>query len=409
MKTENVIEVNDSGDESNAIQLEKQEKSSIKNDKSIHKIESNTSAKDDASTTVKTEKVEKPECKHSRETDASKQSSRPPKIAQVEPSISNNSNNQTAKCFERFGKRVFTVIPSNQMPTAPKPGNNQNASQHIDDVDMGHESFPDSGTPNGTNTSFLASNDLAGNQAEIISSVMNDHQYAKPQATTDLVDSSSAKANDNNNGESSKQEIGVEVSVKVEPTDNVDLTEQRTKSQNLIDLTSDQKEMAGDGQSDSDDQVQQTIQRQKVYNTRAGGNFKAGRWQKLASHSTAVCEDLECFGCINYSNERPHKCTTCAKRFVRKGALDRHMKIHENLFRCSICHIGLPDANSCQSHKYHCKFTRFECYLCEKYFCNNEEMFKHFERIHSGKQLRRSTRPTRFRSKFSFDLNEFPF
>lgn len=385
MKIEDVIVIDDA--DNVVIQPEKQED---------HKIGSNTSAKDDAhAVVVKTERVDEP---------GSKQQNRPPIIiAQVKPSISNECISQAAKCFKQFGKRIFTVVPANQIPTAPDAAINQNAPQHIIDVDMDQEMVPDSITPN-ANSGVLVSNDTIFNRAEIVNAVMSDHQYAKPQASTDLVGDSP---------------VGVEVSVEIELTDTVELTEKRSNSHKLIDLSSDQEALADstidNGQSVDDDdddvQVQPITRPQNVYNTRAGGIFKAGRWQMLTENSSTVCEDLECRVCINYpsTNEKPHKCTTCAKQFVRKGDLARHMKTHENQFRCSICHIGLPDANSCQSHKFHCKFTRFECYLCKKYFRDNGEMLEHLKRIHIGKQLRRSKRPTRFCSKFSFDFGKFFF
>lgn len=383
MKAENVIELIDSDDDNDVVQPQ--------NDKAANKIGLNSPAVDTAKPVVKMETVEEPECK-------------PPASVQVGSTTPNDSGSQAAKYFERFGKRIFTIVPTNQMPAAPDSG------QHFADFDMDVDP--------GLVPNSITSNDSADNRAEMINSVMNDHQYAKPQAPTGLVaDGSSALAYDDTNGESSKRESNAEVSIKIEPTiNNVDPPEKGASSQQVVDLISDGEDVADSTvncDDDNDAQVQPpTHQRQNVYNTRAGGHFKAGHWQKITGHSTADCEHTECcVFCTAYLNthEKLHKCTKCAKRFVRKSALTRHMKIHENQFCCSVCHIGLPDAKSCQSHKYDCKFTRFECYLCKKEFCDNGEMVKHVKSVHIYKDLRRSTRQTRFRPKYSFNFNKYSF
>lgn len=420
MKQEKVIEVVECGDE-DGITVQPQ-KSVIPIDKNINEIESNTLAM------IKTEKVNEGmvnEYELNTETETSKQ---PPTSVQVDPSISNNSNSQSAQRDQRFGECFFTFKPSNQTPTASVVGLNQNAGQHINDVDMDHESFSNSITQNvnnvpaskqtqALNTSLLASNEPCVNSKDIIGSVMNDHQYAKSYTSTDNL----AILNDKLNEENSKQELVGDVTVKIEPIDNVEPTVKTAQPQykyfpEIIDLISDQEDVASNnmcnGQSDDDDDhIQPTYRRQQVYNTRAGGHFKAGRWQKLVNQST-VCDDKECNMCMDYSkaNKKPHKCSTCGKRFVRKYDLGRHMKGHENQFRCLICHIGLSDAKSCRSHKYHCKFTRFECHLCKKDFGNIRKLIKHSKRIHIGKRIRQFSCPSWLpNSKFHLNLSKFEF
>lgn len=270
---------------------------------------------------------------------------------------------------------------------------NQNSKQRDGDVDMHQDDLLHLSTPSTVN----ANNDVGSAQCSNTSSLdsniksfLNDHQYAKLQVDECQAD---AKANDNSTDDLTK-----------------DITEngeaEFTQSPEAVDITSDKERLTSTVAIVDDEQVQPAIQRKNAYNTRNAGNFKAGRWQKLTNNSTMVCKDMHCGFCHENSNERPHECTHCSKRFIRKQDLKRHNNIHVNQFRCSICGVGLPDAKSCESHKYHCKYTRFECYLCKKYFSEVGKMSKHLCNMHIGK--RQSARPTQFQSKFRIVLNELP-
>lgn len=263
-------------------------------------------------------------------------------------------------------------------------------------------------------------NDDGANRADIVDSFLVDHQYAKKQASTDPLDESQAQANENSTGnhndEYSVHEFGVEHTLEVETNDGGTLTETTANSEckqdpEANDLTSNKDELANttmdNGQNDdADAQGQSRIQRERVYNTRNAGNFKPGRWQKSDNHLTSACKDLKCEVCHKSSNKkkRPHKCTTCGRRFARKQSLIMHARIHAKQF---LCQIEFPDAKSCKSHTDHCKFTRFECHLCKKSFCDTGKRSKHVCNIHIDKPIHPSTRPTQFRSKFRIVLKEF--
>lgn len=420
MKNGNVIELSDSDDEvDTTVRPVKQEQSVVRNDQPVNEISSKTSATDGLNVTIKTERVDESEYDRSTEVGSSSQQIRPPT-----PLISYNDNSQVAKHFERFGERPFTFELSNQVPITIDLKIDQSASQPTDNVDEDQEMVSDSFNPNAseaagvrqaqatsTSTSLLASNE----QTETLNSVMNDHQYARANTSTE----SPADAIDKSNGENLQQELDTAVTVKGEPMDDVEPTQpEYNYYPEVIDLISDQEDAANettdrgqnDDDDDDDDQSLAANRRQKVYNTRAGGHFKAGHWQKLTNQQTG-CNGTKCSTCNNNfanPNERPHKCSTCPKRFARARDLVRHMKGHENQFRCAICHVGLPDARSCQSHKYHCKYTRFHCHLCKKQLGNIKELLKHSKRMHIGKIRRRLTCPARLpNSKFYFDMSKF--
>lgn len=322
----------------------------------------------------------------------------------IDPLASNAQINPSAD-------NIQTIPPSNQAPIATDMEVNQNSNQHSDDISVNQDSLSDLSTPD--ENSDVDLNGFDGNGTDILISFLIDHQYAKPQSTADQMDESQTKSNpeistDDHNGQNSRLVNGVDVIEDDEPTDIVQPTDEKENSQfqlypELIDLTSDYEDVAStitdNGQTDDDDEVRPQIQPKSVYNTRNAKNSTAGRWKTLTNDSAMVCTNLNCGLCNDYSNkiEKPYKCPTCARGFVRKSYLLRHIKIHENQFRCSICHVALPDANSCKSHQNYCKHTRFECYLCQKYFCDTSKMSKHMCNIHIGKRIRRLTRRPKFR------------
>lgn len=424
MKNENVIELNDSDDEvDTTVQPVKQEQNVVQNDQPVNEVVSNapvTNGTNGLNVTIKTERLDEPEV------GSSTQQTRAPT-----PLISYIDNSQETKHFEQYGERLIAFELTNQPPIANDLKTNQNAGLTTNnDVDQGIAS--DSLNPNVnkaagspqtqvTSTSLLASNEPIVDGTKALNFVMIDHQYARAHTSTEGPTAATAKFD----CENLQQEFDAAVTVKVEPMDDVQSSlPAYNYYPEVIDLISDQEDVANEtmdkGQSDNDDDNDECDQslaitqrvNQSVYNTRAGGHFKAGRWQKLANQQTG-CNDAKCSTCnINRKNpiERPHKCSTCSKRFARAGDLVRHMKGHENQFRCSICQMGLPDASSCQSHKYHCKFTRFECHLCKKQLGKIKELLKHSKRMHIGKKIRQFTCPARLLNpKFSFDMSKFKY
>ncbi|MCL4142143.1 UNVERIFIED_CONTAM: hypothetical protein GTU68_049828 [Idotea baltica] len=56
---------------------------------------------------------------------------------------------------------------------------------------------------------------------------------------------------------------------------------------------------------------------------------------------------------FRHSDDRPFACLHCARRFVLKQGLDRHMRIHtgERPFRCSLCHKKFRQKNHLHVHR----------------------------------------------------------
>lgn len=426
MKNETVIELNDSDDEvDTTVRSVKQEQNVVPNNQPVNEVVSNapvTNGTNGLNVTIKTERLDEPEV------GSSTQQTRAPT-----PLTSYNDIIQETKHFEQYGERLIAFELTNQPPIATDLKANRNAGlptnndvdQKIasDSLDPNANANKAAGSPQTqvTSTSLLASNEPIVDGTKALNFVMIDHQYARAHTSTE----GPTAVIDKFDGENLQQGFDAEVTVKVEPMDDVQSSHPvYNYYPEVIDLISDQEDVANEtmdkGQSDNDDDNDEcdkslaTIQRvnQSVYNTRAGGHFKAGRWQKLTNQQTG-CNDTKCSTCnIIHKNpiERPHKCSTCSKRFVRAGDLARHMKGHENKFRCSICQKGLPDASSCQSHKYHCKFTRFECHLCKKQLGKIKELLKHSKRMHIGRKIRRFTCPARLpNSKFHFDLSKLKY
>lgn len=399
----------------------------------MNKTDSNTTATDEVIATIKTALVNEPEPEPLSSFDPNRECNKPG--AGNGTAISNNNcDGHVFANFEPFVhqhfSRAMTFIPLNQLSVASVVELNSNAKPFDDDADALVSNLNIARVSSqqmcSSNISWLISNDSSGKGAELNSATMDDLEIdaiSKPQAVTNtnfiysqLMTSlqrhnytGNVNVNDNCNGMHLGPEIGAVVTVKDESRDCVDSDEVIAIScykpyPEIIDLTSDQEHMAditisNDGRKDREPPI--VVQQQKICNKRAAGNVKATR-RKLVRKSAKMVQYSKCDCCDEHAhtNEKPYECPICAKRYIRKGHMVRHMKNHENLFYCSKCHKRHSEANGCKSHGNHCNFKRFECYLCKKSFVDGQKMAKHI-RIHEGtrRRLRRSTRPKRFRLK----------
>lgn len=206
-------------------------------------------------------------------------------------------------------------------------------------------------------------------------SFMLDHSYARKQASTDPVDQTEAPTNENStdkqNGECSQQEIHVESTVKAELNDSGESTEPEP-----IDSASDNKRLINatmtNRQKDenvADEQGQSTIQQKMI--TRYAGKFIPGRWLKTSNNSDFYsAKNVK----LCHTDERPHECTTCGRRFKRNQDVKRHSHVH------------LKHSQSSS---------------------DIEETAKHVRNSHIGKPICRFTRPASARHKYRIVLKKF--
>lgn len=399
MKSENVVEVTDSDDEDVIIQPERQGECSVGNSKTNTGIDSNSSAGNSFTDAIKNEVVNEKE----------------------QVTITPKNVMGLSISSVQAANSLFTIFPSDQIPIVSAMKIHQNVEQCIDFDEniishlITRKTNTTVNSQQSLSSSLPSSNDFrALEDAEIVKTIMDDHPYAAQQAPIDSADSSQAMVN----GKSNDQHIDdvAEPEIHVEPIIKVKAIEEKAKqSFEFIDLTSNRDESATESSFSGKSELHSTFQRKKVYNTRNGRNSKSKRQMNIRSSTARY--DLECDFCFRHSdshatwcssllsNKKRNKCKVCGKRFIRKGNLMRHHKIHQNQFNCSICYVTLPNAKTHKLHKYNCKFKHFECYLCKKYFCNTDKMFKHMS-IHFGKRLWRSAIETRIRSKYKILLKE---
>ncbi|XP_076660650.1 uncharacterized protein LOC143364012 [Halictus rubicundus] len=89
---------------------------------------------------------------------------------------------------------------------------------------------------------------------------------------------------------------------------------------------------------------------------------------------------------IKHSNERPHRYDTCDKRFKRRAQLVDHIGRHENaVYGCDLCTFTTNSKVSVRIHqrRMHEGDFRYPCHQCDKSFMSNYELKDHVTR-HSG-------------------------
>lgn len=82
-----------------------------------------------------------------------------------------------------------------------------------------------------------------------------------------------------------------------------------------------------------------------------------------------------------HTNNAPHQCKLCGKRFSKKYLLQSHMYIHEGVIhKCSVCG---SEYNNFLSYKQHVKrhlnntFKGFWCNYCQTHLPSKEEYETH--------------------------------
>ncbi|XP_034036458.1 gastrula zinc finger protein xFG20-1-like isoform X2 [Thalassophryne amazonica] len=107
----------------------------------------------------------------------------------------------------------------------------------------------------------------------------------------------------------------------------------------------------------------------------------------------SCCKCGKAFGRMNnlrvhvriHSGEKPFSCTECSKRFVQKGALKRHMRSHtgEKPFSCCDCGKTFGFMNLREHKRIHSGEKPFNCTECGKRFMQKGNLKNHM-RIHIG-------------------------
>ena len=88
---------------------------------------------------------------------------------------------------------------------------------------------------------------------------------------------------------------------------------------------------------------------------------------------------------IAHSEEKPHKCSTCGKRFKLRSYLTVHLRIHsvERPYSCTLCDKSFRHSSNLASHmKTHSMETPHECTTCGKSFKMKCYLTRHLERWH---------------------------
>nr|BDT62970.1 MAG: hypothetical protein [Trachysalambria curvirostris nimavirus] len=86
--------------------------------------------------------------------------------------------------------------------------------------------------------------------------------------------------------------------------------------------------------------------------------------------------------------ERPHKCDVCARRYVLRQGLKRHMRLHskERLHICDVCGKVFLDKSGLMTHmRSHTKEKPFTCETCNKSFSTKSTLMNH-RVVHTNKR-----------------------
>lgn len=83
--------------------------------------------------------------------------------------------------------------------------------------------------------------------------------------------------------------------------------------------------------------------------------------------------------------EKPHKCTTCDKKFFAAYELKNHMVLHSNLrpHQCSVCKKTFRQKTSLKGHmRIHDNDKRFKCEHCEQAYVQKNSLTYHLKSKH---------------------------
>ncbi|XP_065324147.1 uncharacterized protein LOC135931165 [Gordionus sp. m RMFG-2023] len=85
------------------------------------------------------------------------------------------------------------------------------------------------------------------------------------------------------------------------------------------------------------------------------------------------------------SEERLHECGICARTFLQKGNLRKHLNTHaRQRYSCPICRKVFSSKEYCAHHiREHTEEKRFACVTCGKRYLLRHRMLDHFARAHT--------------------------
>ncbi|XP_053368491.1 histone-lysine N-methyltransferase PRDM9-like [Clarias gariepinus] len=88
------------------------------------------------------------------------------------------------------------------------------------------------------------------------------------------------------------------------------------------------------------------------------------------------------------TQDKPHQCLQCGKRFTERGTLDKHYRIHtgEKPYHCSECGRSFTQRSTLQRHqRIHTGEKPYLCSHCGDKFSNQSNLQRH-QRVHTGEK-----------------------
>ncbi|XP_046713558.1 histone-lysine N-methyltransferase PRDM9-like [Silurus meridionalis] len=88
------------------------------------------------------------------------------------------------------------------------------------------------------------------------------------------------------------------------------------------------------------------------------------------------------------TQDKPHQCLQCGKRFTERSTLDKHKRIHtgEKPYHCSECGRSFSQLSTLQRHqRIHTGEKPFRCSNCGDQFSNQSNLQRH-QRVHTGEK-----------------------
>jgi hypothetical protein len=81
--------------------------------------------------------------------------------------------------------------------------------------------------------------------------------------------------------------------------------------------------------------------------------YIGGAWEPIRNHFTRRKRDLKLHNFF-IQQEKPHKCSLCAKSFPTPGDLRSHMYVHSGSwpFKCQICSRGFSKQTNLKNHLF---------------------------------------------------------